>query len=123
MKLVNPITLIPEAYKFIVSLVVSVLTIGLVGYFLWDWAGDIREESVRNEFAKLSIQATEAQLTQDTVATEQLVKTVKVVEVKYVDKIKEITKYVETPIAQETAVKCTLTPGFISVYNSGGDTD
>ena len=123
MKLVNPITLIPEAYKFIVSLVVSVLTIGLVGYFLWDWAGDIREESVRNEFAKLSIQATEAQLTQDTVATEQLVKTVKVVEVKYVDKIKEITKYVETPIAQENAVKCTLTPGFISVYNSGGDTD
>ncbi len=123
MKLVNPITLIPEAYKFIVSLVVSALTIGLVGYFLWDWAGDIREESVRNEFAQLAIQATEAQLTQDTVATEQLVKTVKVVEVKYVDKIKEIIEYVETPIAQENAAKCTLTPGFISVYNSGGDTD
>lgn len=114
----NPVTGSLTLISKLLSLLISILLLAGLAYFLWDKAGDVREETVRAEYEALAIKDKEAKLA-DQVAGKELLETkTKETEIKYVDRVKEVTRYIAKPSANTQATtSCVLTPDFIRVYN------
>ena len=103
----------------------SIILVSILLYFfslyLWDKAGDEREEVVRAEYEALAIKDKESKLA-DKVAGKELLETkTKETEIKYVGRVKEVTKYIkESSANSQTTTSCVLTTDFIRVYNDEG---
>jgi hypothetical protein len=111
------VTLLSKLLGFVLSLLIFIVA----GYFLWDLAGDSREEEVVARYEALAIKDKEAKLTNFTVGKELFETKTKETEIKYVDRVKEVTKYVASAAsAAEATDSCAITPDFIRVYNNSG---
>lgn len=102
----------------ILSILVAITLLYLFSLYLWDKAGDARELEVRAEYEALAIKDKESKLANKVAGKELLETKTKETEIKYVDRVKEVARYIAAPSANtQAAASCVLTPDFIRVYN------
>jgi hypothetical protein len=96
---------------------VAVVIAGLL--YLWDLAGDQREEEVVARYEALAITDATEKLNNGAKAEVGFTEAKVEIQTRYVTKNKEIIKYVEAK-NNSAATECKLTDEFIRVYNSSG---
>lgn len=95
--------------------VLGVLLLTLSGFFFW-YRGELIQngrDEVRTQWAEAIEKAKEAQAAANTVATAAAVKTITLQKLVYVDRIKEVNKYVPAP-----NTVCPADDDFVRLYNA-----
>jgi hypothetical protein len=121
---VAPVVTIKTATSYgIFPWLIAVLLLALSLWLFWNKAGDVRAAEVIAKYDKLAIEDASKKLTDGKKAEETFAETKVETKIKYINKTKEIIKYVETPEGKQAAVDCKLNDNFIRLYNSEGSSD
>lgn len=120
--LLNPLGTTWNEVQKLVGLGISIGVLVLLSMWLWDTAGDAREEKIMAKVEAAQIADIEAKFNQGQTAKDNYQEAKVEIQTKYVTRTKEIIKYVEAKNAEPrnniATVNCIATPEFVRVYNS-----
>lgn len=112
-----PVLMIKTSQRLsLITYGIAALALALLAMYLWDKAGDNREEEVVARYEELAVADAELKLSNSKLADTEFVQAKTEIQTRYITRKEEVIKYVKED--NKDRINCKLTADFISVYNS-----